>query len=223
MKLITNLIKNVRNTKFGFWLEKNFVSYLAWLIIQTISRTVKIKKVNFAKVEELFKQKKNVIYTFFHGEQFLLIFVHRNENVVIMSSLSRDGELQSKILSKFGFDIVRGSTKKGFVSSTKSILEKLSLGQNVAFAVDGPKGPVYKVKPGAVFLAQKTQFAIIPTRVRIKNKIQLNNWDKYIIPLPFTKAEILYGEPFFVKETESIKDVCYKLEQKMQDLIFLGN
>ena len=184
MKSIKDLIKKFRETKLGLWLENGLLSYIAWLIIRLISMTLKVKKIGYEQVENLFRQKKNVIYTFFHGEQFLLVFVHRNEDIVIMSSLSRDGELQTKILLKFGFDIVRGSTKKGFVSSTKSILEKLSKGQNVAFAVDGPKGPIYKIKPGAIFLAQKTQFAIIPTRVKIKNKIQLNNWDKYLSAKP---------------------------------------
>ena len=123
---IKYLIKKFRDTKFGLWLENSLLSYIAAFIIKLISYTIKIKKVGYEQVEDLFRQKKNVIYTFFHGEQFLLIFVHRKENIVIMSSLSRDGELQTKILTKFGFDIVRGSTKKGFVSSTKSILEKFA-------------------------------------------------------------------------------------------------
>ncbi len=219
MRHLFNRIKKFRETKFGYWFEHKLLSYIGWLIIQTISRTVRIKKTGFEQVEKIISKNKNVIYTFFHGEQFLLVFAHRNQNLVLMSSLSRDGELQSKILSKFGFDIVRGSTKKGFVSATISILDKLSKGQNTAFAVDGPRGPVYKVKPGAIFLAQKTGIAIIPARVKIKHKIKLNNWDKYLIPIPFTKAQIYYGTPFFVQKTDSIKESCYKLEKLMLELI----
>lgn len=217
MKLVKKFLSNLRRTKVINWLELNFLSYLAWLIIQCVSRTVKIYKINFEKVKLL---NKNVIYAFFHGEQFLLIFTHRNKNITIMTSYSYDGELQTRILKKFGYDIVRGSAKKkGATSGTLTIIDKLYNGQDCAFAVDGPHGPAFKVKPGVIYLAYKTGLPIIPVRVVVKRKIQFNNWDKYILPLPFTKAYIIYGEPFYVGENDSIKTKTEEFEKILKSLI----
>lgn len=220
MKVVKKLFSYIRKSKLVSFLELSIIPYLAWLIIQCISRTVKIYKINFEKIKSL---NKNVIYAFFHGEQFLLIFLHKHENIAIMTSYSHDGELQTRILKKFGYDIVRGSTKKrGATSGTLSMVEKLLKGQDCAFAVDGPHGPGFKVKPGVVFLAQKTGLPIIPVRVFVEKKIQFHNWDKYILPLPFSKAYIIYGEPFYSQDVKSIKTSTTELEVILKTLNFLS-
>lgn len=218
MIFISSVLKFFRSTTISLWLEKNFFSKLCWLIIYLVSQSLKIRTKNFDVVKKLKQEKKKVIYTFFHGEQFVLVFLHRHQNIVIMTSLSRDGELQTEILKKFGYDIVRGSTKKGYTSGTIAMMDKLSKKQDVAIAVDGPKGPGFKVKPGAVFLAQKTGSAIVPVRVRIKDKIQFNNWDRYMIPLFFTECEVIYGSPIFVSSNDSVKEKTSYLEKLMLSL-----
>jgi lysophospholipid acyltransferase (LPLAT)-like uncharacterized protein len=216
MNFVKNFFRKIRNTKIINFFELNFFSFFAWLVIQLVSRTLKIKQINFNKIKSL---EKNVIYAFFHGEQFILVFTHKWQNVGIMTSYSPDGELQTRILKKFGYDIVRGSTsKKGATSGTLGLLDKISKGQNIAVAVDGPHGPGFKVKPGVIFLAQKTALPIIPVRVVAKNAIKLNNWDKYIIPLPFSMVYIIYGEPFYVKEHDNIKNKILELEKIMHNL-----
>lgn len=211
-------INKLRKYKIVHLLEQNLLSNIAWMIIQIVSRTVKIHRINFEKVKSL---GKNVIYAFFHGEQFILVFAHRHSNIVIMTSYSPDGELQTKILKKFGYDIVRGSSeKKGATSGTIKIMEKLYNGQNCAFAVDGPHGPGFKVKPGVIFLSQKTHLPIIPVRVFVTKRIQFNNWDKYVLPLPFSNAYIIYCEPFYVNETDSIKIKTLELENRLKFVKF---
>ncbi|MFN3551292.1 MAG: lysophospholipid acyltransferase family protein, partial [Endomicrobiia bacterium] len=198
MKYIEKFLNSLGKNKIFKILKLNFLSSIAWFIIQILNRTLKIYQVNFESIKNL---SKNVIYAFFHGEQFVLVYIHRHTKIVIMTSFSEDGELQTKILKKFGYDIVRGSAeKKGAASGTLSIIEKLLKGQNCAFAVDGPHGPAFKVKPGIVFLSQKTKLPIIPVRVFVEKKVQLNNWDRYILPLPFSKVWIVYGKPIYVSE-----------------------
>jgi lysophospholipid acyltransferase (LPLAT)-like uncharacterized protein len=216
MNPVKNFLRKIRDIKIINFFELNFFSFFAWFVIQLICRTLKIKQLNFDKIKNL---RKNVIYAFFHGEQFVLVFTHKWRNVVIMTSYSPDGELQTRILKKFGYDIVRGSTsKKGATSGTLVLLDKLYKGQNVAVAVDGPHGPGFKVKPGVLFLAQKTALPIIPVRVVAKNAIKLNNWDKYVIPIPFTTAYVIYGEPFYVGEYDNIKNKILEVEKIMYNL-----
>jgi lysophospholipid acyltransferase (LPLAT)-like uncharacterized protein len=217
MKWIKNFFGLLRKSKIIKFLELQFFSFLAWLIIQIISRTLKIYRINFDNV----KKFKNVIYAFFHGEQFVLVFSHRHEKIVIMTSYSPDGELQTRILRMFGYDIVRGSAqKKGASSGTLAMIEKVLNGQSCAVAVDGPRGPGFKVKPGIIFLSQKTNVPIIPVRVFVEKKIVLNNWDKYIIPLPFSKVLIVYGQPFYVSEGENIKNKTLEIEAILKSIDF---
>ncbi len=216
MNIVKNFFSKIRKTKLINFLELSFLSYVAWMIIQFVCRTLKIKQISFDVVKKL---NQNVIYAFFHGEQFVLVYTHRWQNVAIMTSYSPDGELQTRILKKFGYDIVRGSTsKKGSTSGTLALLEKLYKGQDVAIAVDGPHGPGFKVKPGIIFLSQKTSLPIIPVRVVVKNAIKFNNWDRYVLPLPFSTAYVIYGNPFYVKEQENIKNKISELEKIMFQL-----
>ncbi len=217
------LILNFRKNKFIKFLELEIFSYLAWLFINIISDTLKIYVIDAGNINRL---KTNKIFAFFHGEQFILVPTHKHRKYVIMTSYSLDGELQTRILKKFGYDIVRGSTnKKGAASGTLSMLEKILNGQNCAVAVDGPHGPGFKVKPGVIFLAQKTSRPIVPVRVFAEKKITFNNWDKYILPLPFSKIFIVYADPIYVSNTDNIKDKTLQLEHTLKsiDLIRIKN
>ena len=213
------LIKKIFKTKPGRWVKYNIITRLAVLVIKLLSSLIAIKRVDFGPVKELARENKNVVYAFFHGEQFVLIAGHKNEGAVMMTSLSEDGNLQTKILKKLGFDIVRGSTKKGAASGARALIEKLESGKSIGLAVDGPKGPAFKVKPGVTFLAQKTQIPVVPVRVVIKNKIEFKAWDKYILPIPFTTAFIKYGQPIPVLPEDSLKKKTLEIQEKMLALV----
>jgi lysophospholipid acyltransferase (LPLAT)-like uncharacterized protein len=191
---------------------------VAWFIIQTLSRTLWISRPGYERVVRMRRGGARILYAFFHGEQFPLVFAHRHTGLVIMSSLSRDGELQARILRKFGYDIVRGSTRRGFTSGTLAMHDKLVTGREVALAVDGPKGPAFRVKPGVVYLAQKTGALVVPVRVVVRRCIELHNWDRYRLPLPFSAAEIRYGEPMAVGPGDSIHRATADLEHAMREL-----
>ncbi len=215
MSYISRFLNYFKKIKIVKILKLNFLSCVAWFVIQILNRTLKIYKINFENIKNI----KNVIYAFFHGEQFVLVYIHRHTKILIMTSYSEDGELQTKILKKFGYDIVRGSAeKKGATSGTLSIIEKLLKGQNCAFAVDGPAGPAFKVKPGVVFLSQKTKLPVVPVRVFIERKIQLNNWDRYILPLPFSKVWIIYGKPIYIDEEDNIKSKTLEIERFLKSI-----
>lgn len=217
---IKRFFLSLRNFFFIKYLEDKILPFIAWFIIQIVCRTIKIQRINY----EMIKTVKNKIFAFFHGEQFILVFTHKYDNIVIMTSLSRDGELQTKILKKFGYDIVRGSaSKKGASSGTLALIEKIKSGKSCALTVDGPHGPAFKVKPGVIFIAQKTLCPIVPVRVYVKRKIQLKNWDKYIIPLPLCSAYIIYGKPIYINQNDNIRNKIEELELVLKNLDFTSN
>ena len=199
-------------------LKNKILSYLAYLIINFVCATSKIIRINKETVDELKSKFGSVIYAFWHGRQFVLVYSHRFENISIMTSYSADGELQTNILSKFGYDLVRGSHKKrGAVEATLELIKKIEKGQDIAFAVDGPHGPGFQVKPGTLFIAQKTGKPIIPVSTSAKYKKILSNWDRYLIPAPFNKCVIVYGKPIEVKPEDDLELKSKELETALNE------
>lgn len=86
----------------------------------------------------------------------------------------------------------------------------LNNGLEVAFTIDGPRGPAYEAKPGAVTLARHTGQAILPFHIAINKGIQLSSWDRLTIPLPFTRALVLIAEPIYVPRESNGEEVAAK-------------
>ena len=178
------------------------LSFIGSIVLSVWSRTVRIQFVNKAVPDRLASEGKNVIYAFWHGRQFLLFHSHRNTGIVIPASESRDGEIQARILKWFGFDVVRGSSKRKGDRALLGLVDALRKGKNLALAVDGPRGPIYDVKQGVTYLAGKLNKPIVPVMTSAERFWRLDKiWDKYLLPKPFTKGVIMYGEPITVSGT----------------------
>lgn len=194
--------------------RKKMLPFIGWLIITLWSMTIRVRFVGRDGLNRLLNNSGNVIYAFWHGRQFLLFHTHRAADIVIPASESRDGDIQAGILRRFGFDVVRGSSKRKGDRALLGMVDGLRKGKSVALAVDGPRGPVYEAKQGVVYLAGKLNKPIMPVAVSAKRSWILHKvWDKYMIPLPFTKAVIMYGEPIYVGGV-----AADELEQKRMEL-----
>ncbi len=183
-------------------LRARFLSFVGWIILSLWSRTVRMRFVNKTVPDQLTSEGKNFIYAFWHGRQFLLFHSHRNSGVVINASESRDGEIQAGILKRFGFAVVRGSSKRKGERALLGLIDGLRKGKNIAVAVDGPRGPLHEAKQGVLYVAGKLNKPIVPVitsakRYRILEKV----WDKYLLPAPFTTGVVIYGEPITVTGT----------------------
>lgn len=175
------------------------LSFIGWIVLSLWSRTVRIQFVNKAVPDRLASEGKNVIYAFWHGRQFLLFHSHRNTGIVIPASESRDGEIQARILKYFGFDVVRGSSKRKGDRALLGLVDALRKGKSLALAVDGPRGPIYEAKQGVTYMAGKLNKPIVPVMTGAKRFWLLEKiWDKYLLPKPFTRGVIMYGEAIVV-------------------------
>jgi len=105
-----------------------------------------------------------------------------------MSSDSFDGEYTGRIIRKFGFVKVRGSSSKGAVRALLGMRRVIEEGATVAFTIDGPRGPRYVAKPGPVVLARATGAPMVAFHIALENPWVLNTWDKSMVPKPFSRA-----------------------------------
>ncbi len=180
-------------------LRARVLSFIGWVILSVWSRTVRMRFVNKEVPDRLASEGKNFVYAFWHGRQFLLFHSHRNTGVVINASESRDGEIQAGILKRFGFEVVRGSSKRKGERALLGLVDGLRKGKNIAIAVDGPRGPIYEAKQGATYLAGKLNKPIVPVITSARRYWVLEKiWDKYLLPVPFTRGLVMYGDPIMV-------------------------
>ncbi len=187
-------------------LTHSLLSALAWLYVYFIALTSKIS----VKGEGF--PPGPCIYTIWHRQEVAMIYLQRNRGLCGLISKSKDGEYMARILLRFGFSFVRGSTTSGGFLSLRALIKAARSGVSLAITPDGPRGPVFKVQPGAIYLAQKAGIPVIPCACALSKKIILRSWDKYQFPLPFGRIQTVYGAPFPVAETDDIHAKAIELE-----------
>ena len=134
-------------------------------------------------------------------------------------SPSRDGNILESWLQKAGFEVDRGSSRDGNIRSLVKMIKRLRQGYSVGFGIDGPIGPIYKVKPGMTYMAQKCQIPIVPIACEFSKKWVIEKaWDKYEFPKPFSKAVYCIGEPFLIKSNADLDKSNLELEKRLNDL-----
>lgn len=128
------------------------------------------------------------VYSFWHACMLPAMYLWRDLNIRVMSSDSFDGEYTGRIMMKFGFVKIRGSSSKFAVRALLSMRRELEDGWIVAFTLDGPRGPRYVVKPGPVLLARATGVPMVVFHIAMTDVWVLNTWDRLMIPKPFSRA-----------------------------------
>ncbi|MEJ7729098.1 MAG: DUF374 domain-containing protein [Polyangiaceae bacterium] len=137
------------------------------------------------------------VYAFWHGQQLALLRWARRRRTLAMVSLSRDGALQACALPRLGMDIVRGSTSRGGAAGVRAMVRRMrDAGADAAFAVDGPRGPLGTVAPGALAVARATGGVVVPlASASAAGWVLERAWDRYELPRPFTRVAVALGAP----------------------------
>ena len=189
----------MKGTRFTF-LQRVYIRVtcrLAWMLVWLINSTSRLQVEGLRNLEESASQG-GVIFSFWHNQIFSWSYVARFRDIVVMTSRHFDGEYIARMIQLFGFRAARGSSTRGGVAALLELKDCLSNGTDVAFSIDGPRGPVYKVKPGPIWLSQKTGFPVLPVHVQPQRYWELSSWDRFRIPKPFSNVLVQFGEPIHV-------------------------
>lgn len=150
---------------------------------------------------------ENYIGALWHNRLLIFPIVLRrffpNRRGAALISASRDGDLLSDAIHRFDYDVVRGSSSKLGATALLQLGEVLTKHGDVVITPDGPRGPVYKLGPGIIFLAQKTGAAVLPINLEYSSCWRVKSWDRFIIPKPFSKARVFIGRPERIRSTSS--------------------
>ena len=182
-------------------------SALGWLLrilITAIGSTVRWR-IDDASQLLANTPQRSCIFAFWHNRIFLMPYLFRKhwhtrqrDRVAVLVSASKDGEKLARVLSKFNLICVRGSSSRRGKEALRELARLVEEGYDVGITPDGPRGPKYHCEDGVISLSQITQAPIIPVSYDLAQKITVNSWDNFMIPLPFTRATLRIGAPMTV-------------------------
>jgi len=183
------------NCKRDNWLMK-LSTPAGWAYLTLIRATGSYKVEGEANIAP---PARPVLCPVWHNRLLGPIIRHRNENVGVLISRSKDGEYISRIAKKFGYAPLRGSSSRGGGHALRSTFKHLDEGFDVVFTPDGPRGPRYTVSQGIAYVAVKTGRPVVPLGVGMSRKKVFASWDRFQLPLPFCKISLVYGEPILFR------------------------
>ncbi len=162
------------------------------------SMSIRYKRINFQRIQELRRGKKPIAFAIYHNELFPLCYLHRNEGIIAVVSASRDGEILARVLHSMGFNLARGSSsRQGMKAMLAAMRQMHTTGRDAVLTVDGPRGPRHEVKPGIIYLASRIGAHIVPVRVRMSTRHEFSgSWDRFKLPWLWSVCEVVYGRPY---------------------------
>ena len=189
--------------------------------VNVLCKTLKIEYQNYSSIDQMGSNDQKFIAAFWHGSMLVPWYVLRDKNFSALVSQSKDGELLTRLLKNWNYNVVRGSSNVGGKEAMQFMIDEVSAGKNLAITPDGPKGPEFKMKPGTVVLSKKTGAKIIMIGVGYKNYWQLGSWDKFKVPKFFSRVVLKFSEPIIVNPDLSYDDVSQTIigaEKKLKSL-----
>lgn len=181
------------------------ITWAGFFVIRLIGPTLRLS-VSFEEAAPAALETRPLVLAFWHSCIFPAIYAWRNLAIRVMSSDSFDGEYTGRIIRKFGFVKVRGSSSRGAVRALLGMRRDIEQGWTVAFTIDGPKGPRFVAKPGPVLLARTTGAPMVAFHIALEKAWILNTWDRSMIPKPFSRALLRISRQIRVPERPQSKD-----------------
>jgi lysophospholipid acyltransferase (LPLAT)-like uncharacterized protein len=145
-------------SRLKLWLIPPF----GYAAIRALGWTLRIRTLHVDRINAFWQAGRPVILAFWHGRQLMLPLGYRGFRLYILVSEHRDGELIHRIVRRFGFDTVRGSSTRGGVRALRQMARLGRSGAGLAVTPDGPRGPRCVAQAGVVELAKLTGLPILP-------------------------------------------------------------
>ena len=192
------------------------LSFLAASFIRCLRATVRIRRHGDERVREWERTGTHFILAFWHRHLLLMPYAYRGRRISVLVSQSKDGELIARTVAHLGIDSSRGSSSRGGIAGMRSLLRKAAEGWDIAFTPDGPRGPLREVQPGVILAAAATGLAVLPVAIAASRAKLLRSWDRFLVPLPFSKVHIVYGEPLTVERRGDLEQAAAELKLRLE-------
>ena len=194
------------------------IPFLIRVIMGLITLTCRVRWINKDAYQQAMQSDQAFILSMWHNSCTIAAWVMKGSRITVMVSDSKDGEYVSRLASYFGINTIRGSSSSGSEKAIRSALRLLAQKKPIAITPDGPRGPIYKMKSGALWFAASSKSPIIPLHIESSRQWVFNSWDKHCFPKPFSTIYVGVGDPIYLEREEletDIDQVMLQVEEKM--------
>ncbi len=199
-------------------------STLTAVIVTSLGTTLRIRVVGVERLAPLWSARRPLIYAVWHGRMVMMPWLNAwlrrtrgARRVVVLASRSRDGEIVSRYVARFGLTTVRGSSSRGGAGALRQLMAAVHAGEDIAVVPDGPRGPRCQLQPGVVALAALTGAPIVPLAFAARPARRLRSWDEQVIPFPFARSAVVFGEPRSVPRDADRARAAKDVERALND------
>ena len=207
--------------RLSLWAAPYFFRLLSFVLFSTC----RVEHHGYHNFSKLTDSGKPFIVAFWHYAVIYVVHQAKRLPYVAMVSASKDGEYIARILQSKGYTTVRGSRNTGGIGALKGLIRHIRKGKIGVLVADGSQGPARKAQPGSVLLASRTGVPVLPAGWAASNYWTFRSWDKTVLPKPFSRIAIMYGEPLYVAgdaDSTQIEVARVELENRLNDLYEKG-
>jgi len=193
---------------------------LNWLAC-VLCNSLRIRRINSEGIDSLIKKNENFILAFWHGTMLIPWFIHKNRNFAGLVSKSKDGGLLANLLEKWNYKVIRGSSNDGGRAALNAMIDLAKNNNTLCLTPDGPRGPIYKFKAGAVVTSVKTGIPLVLCGVHYSKALYLKSWDRFGIPWLFSKVKVIYSKPLYFDSEltrDKISQIIIECEDEMNKM-----
>lgn len=197
-------------------LLQRIAPYIVFCVYTLFKWTWRIRIIESESVKAHMAEGKPFVIAHWHHDELGILHLLKKYHVACMISLSKDGALIARVAELIGAKVSRGSSSRGAVQALKGILRLSKDGWRPSVAVDGPRGPIYKVKPGVIEIARVIKAPIHTISMcSSRSYISKKSWNKLELPLPFSTIVIRWSEAIHYNRELSMEDNALIVEQQL--------
>lgn len=167
--------------------------------------------------------RPGLMIALWHGRMLVGVDFGASRDWTVLVSPSADGDISERMLERFGYRVIRGSTSRGGARALREMLNCLRGGDVVILTPDGPRGPRHSMNAGLAWMSRATGFPIVPMGLVADRAWHLSSWDAFTIPKPFAHVALVFGPPIQVprdadeaeqaRATDRIRDSLFECER----------
>jgi lysophospholipid acyltransferase (LPLAT)-like uncharacterized protein len=195
------------------------IPLIAWAVYwatRLVGPTLRFEVLGMQHVEQMHAARRPVILAFWHRCIFTATWFWRARNIVVMNTTNFDGQWTRRVIERLGYLTAQGSSSRGGLKGLVTMAKRLEEGLDVAFTIDGPRGPRYVAKPGPVMLARRSGHPIVVFHIGLERARTFEKtWDLFQIPKPFSRAVVAISPPIEVP-TDASREALEAKHAEMQ-------
>jgi hypothetical protein len=196
-----NLHYDTRLPRLSRWrrMQIPVIAAAVYALVRAIGPTLRYETIGWQHVERIHAAGQSIIYAFWHRTIFSAMWHWRNTGVVVMNTTNFDGQWTRRVIERLGYGTAQGSSSRGGLKGLAVMARRLEEGRDVAFTIDGPRGPRFLAKPGPVMLARRTGTPIVVFHGGLDDAWTMEkSWDLFQVPRPFSRGVIFVAPPIRV-------------------------